>query len=56
MEIFGKIQASGNTVIVVTHEEEIAGYAKRVIRLRDGIVESDRTSSKASFRDEHVYV
>jgi len=41
MEIFGQIQASGNTVILVTHEEDIAAYAKRVVRLRDGSVESD---------------
>ena len=56
MTIFGKIQAGGNTVVLVTHEEEIAGYAKRVIRLRDGMVESDRTSSFASFHDEGVHV
>ncbi|MGF7230601.1 ABC transporter ATP-binding protein [Arachidicoccus sp.] len=41
MEIFGQIQAAGNTVVLVTHEEDIAEYAKRVIRLRDGIIESD---------------
>ena len=41
MKLFGDIHANGNTVIVVTHEEEIAAYAHRIIRLRDGIVESD---------------
>jgi len=41
MQIFGQIQAAGNTVVLVTHEEDIAGYAKRVVRLRDGLVESD---------------
>ena len=41
MEIFGKIQAAGNTVVLVTHEEDIAEYAKRIVRLRDGNVESD---------------
>jgi putative ABC transport system ATP-binding protein len=41
MKLFGDIHAQGNTVILVTHEEEIAGYAHRVIRLRDGMVESD---------------
>ena len=56
MHIFGKIQAAGNTVVLVTHEEDIAGYAKRVIRLRDGIVESDRTSTFASFKEEGVHV
>ena len=41
MGIFSKIQASGNTVVLVTHEEDIAAYAKRVVRLRDGLIESD---------------
>jgi putative ABC transport system ATP-binding protein len=42
MEIFGNIHASGNTVILVTHEEDIAKYAHRVVRLRDGVIESDK--------------
>jgi len=41
MELFGDIQKAGNTVILVTHEEDIAAYAHRVVRLRDGRVESD---------------
>lgn len=41
MDIFGKIQAAGNTVVLVTHEEDIAAYANRVVRLRDGLIESD---------------
>jgi putative ABC transport system ATP-binding protein len=41
MEIFGKIQEAGNTVVLVTHEEDIARYAHRVVRLRDGMIESD---------------
>ena len=41
MALFDEIHAAGNTVIMVTHEEEIAAHAKRVIRLRDGIIESD---------------
>ena len=47
MQIFGHIQAAGNTVVLVTHEEDIAGYAKRVVRLRDGVVESDSMREKA---------
>ena len=43
MEIFGKIRAAGNTVVLVTHEEDIAAYAHRVVRLRDGLVETDTT-------------
>ena len=41
MALFDQIHAAGNTVIMVTHEEDIAAHAKRVIRLRDGIIESD---------------
>jgi lipoprotein-releasing system ATP-binding protein len=41
MHLFDEIHASGNTVILVTHEEEIATHAHRIIRLRDGIIESD---------------
>ena len=43
MHIFGKLQEAGNTVVLVTHEEDIAAYAHRVVRLRDGLVESDTT-------------
>ncbi len=41
MNLFDAIHKSGNTVILVTHEEEVAAHAHRVIRLRDGMVESD---------------
>ncbi|MEP5253990.1 ABC transporter ATP-binding protein [Winogradskyella rapida] len=41
MKLFDDIHRSGNTVIMVTHEEDIAAHAKRVIRLRDGVIESD---------------
>lgn len=41
MNLFDEIHRQGNTVILVTHEEEIATHAHRIIRLRDGIVESD---------------
>lgn len=46
MEIFSKIQQAGNTVVLVTHEEDIAAYAHRVVRLRDGLIESDTRRSK----------
>lgn len=46
MEIFGKIHDAGNTVILVTHEEDIAHYAHRIIRLKDGVIESDTQTRK----------
>jgi putative ABC transport system ATP-binding protein len=42
MDIFGKIHDGGNTVVLVTHEEDIANHAHRIIRLKDGILESDK--------------
>ena len=41
MALFGRLYESGNTIVIVTHEEEIAEHARRVVRLRDGVVESD---------------
>ena len=41
MNLFQEIHKKGNTIIVVTHEEDIATYAGRIIRLKDGIIESD---------------
>lgn len=41
MNLFDEIHANGNTVIIVTHEEDIAAHAHRVIRLKDGMVETD---------------
>jgi len=46
MEIFGKIHSGGNTVVLVTHEEDIAKYAKRIVRLRDGVIESDKSKTE----------
>ena len=50
MGLFNEIHANGNTVILVTHEEEIASYAHRVIRLKDGLIESDTMN-----KNIHVY-
>lgn len=41
MALFDDLHAKGNTIIMVTHEEDIARYARRIVRLRDGLVESD---------------
>jgi putative ABC transport system ATP-binding protein len=48
MDIFSAIQAAGNTVVLVTHEEDIANYAHRIVRLRDGVIESDRRRAAAT--------
>lgn len=45
MDIFEAIHKAGNTVILVTHEEDIAKFAKRVIRLRDGLIENDHMNA-----------
>ncbi|HEY9178424.1 MAG TPA: ABC transporter ATP-binding protein [Flavipsychrobacter sp.] len=41
MELFAHIHQQGNTVMLVTHEEDIANFTKRIVRIRDGVVESD---------------
>lgn len=46
MDLFEEIHAKGNTIILVTHEEYIAEHARRIIRIRDGMVESDETFLK----------
>lgn len=42
MALFKDLNEKGNTIIMVTHEEDIAAFAKRIIRLRDGVIESDK--------------
>ncbi len=49
MKLFEQIYKQGNTVIVVTHEEDIAMHARRIIRLRDGVVESDTINDKITY-------
>jgi len=41
LDLFGKLNRSGKTIVMITHEDEVAERAKRVIRLRDGMIESD---------------
>jgi putative ABC transport system ATP-binding protein len=50
MDILTKIHTDGNTVILVTHEEDIARYARRVIRLKDGIIASDIITTNETAR------
>ena len=53
MRLFGKIQDAGNTVVLVTHEEDIAAYAHRVVRLRDGLIESDKVKETQNITHSH---
>lgn len=47
MEIFNTIYTGGNTIVLVTHEEDIANHAHRVVRLRDGVIEKDSKNENA---------
>jgi putative ABC transport system ATP-binding protein len=49
MGIFNKIHMEGNTVVLVTHEDDISKYAHRIIRLRDGVLESDKAHAHTEF-------
>lgn len=46
MDLFREIHKKGNTIVLVTHEEDIALNAKRIVRLRDGMIESDTINEK----------
>ncbi len=46
MDILGKLHNDGNTIVLVTHKEDIASFAGRVIRLRDGMIETDKLNEK----------
>lgn len=54
MQLFEELYRKGNTIIVVTHEEDIARHARRVIRLRDGHIESDQTQIPVSKASEAI--
>jgi len=49
MDFFQKLNAQGNTIVLITHEDDIAAYAKRVIRLHDGTIKSDTMNSKKRY-------
>ena len=55
MDILGKIHADGNTVILVTHEEDISHFARRIIRLKDGMIETDKINENPTVI-EHLAV
>lgn len=54
MGLFQDLHDKGNTIIMVTHEDDIAHYAHRIIRLRDGLIEWDRVNDHVTRRPELV--
>jgi len=46
MQLFGRIHSEGNTVVLVTHEEDIAAHTHRIVRLRDGVIEQDQRHTR----------
>jgi putative ABC transport system ATP-binding protein len=48
MRVFGQLHAQGQTVLLVTHEPDIAEHARRVIVLRDGLIDTDRVTERAA--------
>ncbi len=54
MELFREIHSKGNTIVLVTHEEDIALNAKRIVRLRDGLIESDNINEKFEQRATNI--
>jgi putative ABC transport system ATP-binding protein len=54
MDLFEALYVKGNTIIMVTHEEDIARYAHRIVRLRDGLVESDQENTDVASHHEHA--
>ncbi len=54
MELFQDLHDQGNTIIMVTHEDDIAHYAHRIVRLKDGLVETDEINTDITRRPERV--
>lgn len=45
MALFDRLHSEGNTIVLVTHENDIAGYAHRVVYIKDGVVERDEVKA-----------
>ncbi|HBX66000.1 MAG TPA: macrolide ABC transporter ATP-binding protein, partial [Balneolaceae bacterium] len=54
MMLFEELYRQGNTIIVVTHEQEIADHARRIVRLRDGVIELDEKVEKPILADYQI--
>lgn len=53
MDIFEEIFQNGNTIVIVTHEEDIANHSRRIVRLRDGQIETDKLNARYVNKDLH---
>ena len=54
MKMFADLHKQGRTIVMITHEEDVAAYATRVVRLRDGVIIGDHQQVPIHARDEHV--
>ena len=54
MELFQELHDQGNTIIMVTHEDDIAHYAHRIVRLKDGLIETDEINNEITRRPEKI--
>jgi putative ABC transport system ATP-binding protein len=54
MSVFAALHSQGRTVVLITHEEDIAGYTERVVKLRDGHIVDDYLQDAADARGTHV--
>jgi putative ABC transport system ATP-binding protein len=48
MKLLGELNDAGCTVVIITHEEEVAGFANRVVRLRDGLIVNDEVQRETT--------
>jgi putative ABC transport system ATP-binding protein len=56
MALFQQLSNQGNTMIVVTHEEDVAKHARRIVRIRDGLIASDEKVEPVSSLSSEAYV
>lgn len=54
MQLFEELYRQGNTIIVVTHEQEVAEHARRIVRLRDGIIETDEIVQEPNLANPNI--